>query len=283
MGLNETYEQAQGQILMIVPTLSLNKTDSMLVERESQRSIAGTLGTKDMGDITALMRANSGYSHNRRHVQVNMAGITHVCFASSDKQDWIVDNRATNHMISDLNMLHNKATASTRDPLFHDIPLASDVLPIPFLTSPPTPDPLLSPPDTSEPSAPDVDPNLNPISGPSSVFSPIPTLVESQRRSTTSSSTSSSTDVPYSMAHSIGYDGIKPSYRQSLDTFTSIVEPQSFQEASSDPRWVDSMNSELQDLIDNKTWEIILLPPGKAPIGCKWIFKVKYRADGEIE
>ncbi|XP_070036107.1 uncharacterized protein [Nicotiana tomentosiformis] len=39
MGLNELYEQAHNQILMIVPAPTLNKAYSMLTERESQRSM----------------------------------------------------------------------------------------------------------------------------------------------------------------------------------------------------------------------------------------------------
>ncbi|GKC14390.1 ribonuclease H-like domain-containing protein [Tanacetum coccineum] len=33
----------------------------------------------------------------------------------------------------------------------------------------------------------------------------------------------------------------------------------------------------------NETWEITQLPIGRKPIGCKWIYKVKYKSDGNIE
>ncbi|XP_070050893.1 uncharacterized protein [Nicotiana tomentosiformis] len=39
-----------------------------------------------------------------------------------------------------------------------------------------------------------------------------------------------------------------------------------------------AMKQEVAALEDNKTWSIVDLPPGKTPIGCKWIFKFKYRA-----
>ncbi|XP_019236240.1 PREDICTED: uncharacterized protein LOC109216534 [Nicotiana attenuata] len=43
------------------------------------------------------------------------------------------------------------------------------------------------------------------------------------------------------------------------------------------------MKVEIQALKENKTWEIVQLPPGKSPISFKWVFKVKYQANGAVE
>lgn len=43
------------------------------------------------------------------------------------------------------------------------------------------------------------------------------------------------------------------------------------------------MREEILALEMNKTWVVTNLPKGKVPIGCKWVFKTKYRADGSIE
>ncbi|WRX09055.1 Reverse transcriptase [Theobroma cacao] len=43
------------------------------------------------------------------------------------------------------------------------------------------------------------------------------------------------------------------------------------------------MNLELKDLQDNRTWTIVPLPSNSHVIGCKWIYKVKLKANGEIE
>ncbi|KAK6120357.1 hypothetical protein DH2020_045895 [Rehmannia glutinosa] len=43
------------------------------------------------------------------------------------------------------------------------------------------------------------------------------------------------------------------------------------------------MQAEIQALESNKTWILTSLPPGKKPIGCKWVFKTKLHADGSIE
>jgi hypothetical protein len=39
----------------------------------------------------------------------------------------------------------------------------------------------------------------------------------------------------------------------------------------------------MKSLQRNAIWEVVDLPAGKKPVGCRWIFSVKYKADGEIE
>lgn len=43
------------------------------------------------------------------------------------------------------------------------------------------------------------------------------------------------------------------------------------------------MAAEIAALEGNNTWTLTPLPIGKHSIGCKWVFKVKYKADGTIE
>ncbi|EOY00392.1 Retroelement polyprotein, putative [Theobroma cacao] len=43
------------------------------------------------------------------------------------------------------------------------------------------------------------------------------------------------------------------------------------------------MNLVLKALQDNGTWSIVLLPSNAYVIGCKWVYKVKLKANGEIE
>ncbi|KAA3462080.1 protein detoxification 35 [Gossypium australe] len=53
----------------------------------------------------------------------------------------------------------------------------------------------------------------------------------------------------------------------------SITEPQTYQEAILDSRWIDSMKQEIRALEENGTWEVVSLPFGKVSIGCKWVYK----------
>ncbi|GJR88128.1 retrovirus-related pol polyprotein from transposon TNT 1-94 [Tanacetum coccineum] len=43
------------------------------------------------------------------------------------------------------------------------------------------------------------------------------------------------------------------------------------------------MKLEIQALEKNHTWILVPLPPGKTPIGNKWVYKIKHKADGAIE
>lgn len=88
---------------------------------------------------------------------------------------------------------------------------------------------------------------------------------------------------PYSLDKYVSYISINPTYQVYLAKMSSVTEPQSYKEAASDPKWTEAMNAEIKALQDNHTWEVVELPDGKTPIGCRWIFKVKYKSNGEVE
>ncbi|KAA0043165.1 Integrase, catalytic core [Cucumis melo var. makuwa] len=68
-----------------------------------------------------------------------------------------------------------------------------------------------------------------------------------------------------------------------FSTIVALVEPTSYQKASTDPLWQKAMNDELQALEKTHTWDYVDLPPSKRPIDCKWIYKIKTHSDGTIE
>ncbi|WVZ99677.1 LOW QUALITY PROTEIN: hypothetical protein U9M48_044940 [Paspalum notatum var. saurae] len=54
--------------------------------------------------------------------------------------------------------------------------------------------------------------------------------------------------------------------------------------ASSDAdNWKEAVQSELDSILSNGTWELTERPYGCKPVGCKWVFKKKLRPDGTIE
>ena len=49
------------------------------------------------------------------------------------------------------------------------------------------------------------------------------------------------------------------------------------------PLWKEDVNNEIESIMQNHTWELVDLPPGSKPLGYKWIFKRKMKADGSID
>ena len=43
------------------------------------------------------------------------------------------------------------------------------------------------------------------------------------------------------------------------------------------------MAEEIDALYSNDTWELVALPPGKSLVGCRWVYTVKVRLDGQID
>ncbi|KAG8475050.1 hypothetical protein CXB51_031854 [Gossypium anomalum] len=53
--------------------------------------------------------------------------------------------------------------------------------------------------------------------------------------------------------------------------------------SSNSQKWIDAMKDEYKSMQDNKVWKLVPLPEGAKPIGCKWIFKTKRDANGNVE
>ncbi|GKA78709.1 retrovirus-related pol polyprotein from transposon TNT 1-94 [Tanacetum coccineum] len=63
-------------------------------------------------------------------------------------------------------------------------------------------------------------------------------------------------------------------------------EPTSYREAvtsSEGQQWREAIKSEIESILQNHTWELVDLPPGCKPLGYKWIFKKKMKADGTVD
>jgi hypothetical protein len=61
------------------------------------------------------------------------------------------------------------------------------------------------------------------------------------------------------------------------------VEPTCYSQAAKHPAWRDAMNNEFDALLQNGTWTLI--PPTSTMniVGCKWVFRLKRKADGSID
>ena len=81
----------------------------------------------------------------------------------------------------------------------------------------------------------------------------------------------------------VSYEKLSPNLRALITNLESIALPNCIQEALQHPEWRKAVNEEIQALQKNDTWKITKLPQGKRPVGCKWVFNVKYKADGRID
>lgn len=87
----------------------------------------------------------------------------------------------------------------------------------------------------------------------------------------------------YPIENYMTYSNISPSYLHFLAAIDSVVEPYSYKQAVKQNHWVEAMKNEMEALENNKTWDIVPLPRHKRAIGCKWVYKIKYRPNGEVE
>ncbi|XP_031503834.1 uncharacterized mitochondrial protein AtMg00810-like [Nymphaea colorata] len=61
------------------------------------------------------------------------------------------------------------------------------------------------------------------------------------------------------------------------------IEPTSFEETKDVKKWQAVMKDEMKALEHNETRELIPKPAGVMPISCKWVYKIKRRADGSVD
>nr|CAN82240.1 hypothetical protein VITISV_044199 [Vitis vinifera] len=89
------------------------------------------------------------------------------------------------------------------------------------------------------------------------------------------------TDHP--IGNYVTYEGLSPSYRAFATFLDDTQVPNTIQETFKISEWKKAVQDEIDALEKNETWTITDLPVGKRPVGCKWIFTIKYKADGSVE
>lgn len=66
-------------------------------------------------------------------------------------------------------------------------------------------------------------------------------------------------------------------------TATVATEPTTFSQAQSQLCWQEAMQTEINALLKNQTWTLVPPPSNQKVISCKWVYKIKRKADGTIE
>ena len=73
---------------------------------------------------------------------------------------------------------------------------------------------------------------------------------------------------------------LSPAHKNLIVSLNTTIIPNTVSEALTKR---DAMREEMSALEKNKTWEIVERPKGKNIVDCKWIFTLKYKADGSLE
>ncbi|XP_062100539.1 uncharacterized protein LOC133806456 [Humulus lupulus] len=91
----------------------------------------------------------------------------------------------------------------------------------------------------------------------------------------------------YSTAHPltnfISYDKFCPYFRNATLAAHTLPEPSKYTQASKLHEWQLAMQNELVALIENEIWNIFSLPKGHNVIGNKWVYKIKYKSNGDVD
>ncbi|KAA0042053.1 Retrovirus-related Pol polyprotein from transposon TNT 1-94 [Cucumis melo var. makuwa] len=81
----------------------------------------------------------------------------------------------------------------------------------------------------------------------------------------------------------VSYDNLSPQFRALTASLDSTIIPKNIYTALECPEWKNAVMEEMKALEKNRTWEICALPKGHKTVGCKWVFSLKYKADGTLD
>lgn len=73
---------------------------------------------------------------------------------------------------------------------------------------------------------------------------------------------------------------MSPTYRV-FANFLSVSIPRTIHEALNHAKWKVAVMEEMRALDNNKSWDIVDLPTEEKTVNRKWVFTVKYMADGD--
>lgn len=87
----------------------------------------------------------------------------------------------------------------------------------------------------------------------------------------------------YPISNHVSYSHLSSSYKAFLSKVSSVSLSTNFQDALSIPKWKHAMMEEMRAFSKSGAWELVELLSGKNPVGCKWVYTVKLKANGSIE
>jgi hypothetical protein len=59
-------------------------------------------------------------------------------------------------------------------------------------------------------------------------------------------------------------------------------DPHTYSEVVGNPLWKEAMQEEHESLLENQTWDLVPLPPGRKLVRCKWVYRTKREEDVQV-
>ncbi|GKB57187.1 ribonuclease H-like domain-containing protein [Tanacetum coccineum] len=89
--------------------------------------------------------------------------------------------------------------------------------------------------------------------------------------------------VKFGLEKIVNYSKLSSENKCFVTELKENLEAKSFWQACKDQHWIEAIKNEMDVLYRNDTWELIGLPKDRKAIGSKWVYKVKYKSNGEIK
>ena len=91
------------------------------------------------------------------------------------------------------------------------------------------------------------------------------------------------TSITHPLSNVLSYAKLSPKHHAFTISISIKTKSRPFAQAICDPKRCLAMQQELAALKANGTWSLQPLPPGKKSVGCKWVYKIKFKPDGIVE
>ena len=79
------------------------------------------------------------------------------------------------------------------------------------------------------------------------------------------------------------YNHLSPSFQTFISRLVETETPKNIYKALNKSEWKKVVLKEMVALEKNHTWDIVNKLEGKTPVGCKWVFAIKYKSGGSID